>query len=678
MRQPVALIVVILCSAGVLRPQNPSPEAERAISEAFDKVGALQPMPNGATYTLTVGGKQVTAEPDYFLRRRTGGEILESGWSGGSGDNAIAVLYLLEKRGYEVSFIDSAQISTQSLEWGFSGLAALALRDPQSGIWVFVDPSRRIYWYPFNTKDQSFYGNYWIGFLGRLADYPAHDPESLKAFYRATLKTIPAKTLDRTLFRFRFTVDPSLIAPNGQYRNPNLERLLRDEGKILAAHGVHPTNEVQIHLKNGEDNATSRCEYAGKDGWVCTLGEQSALSLGFVSYLEDRLNSARDRGEPLGIVTATSSPRGILWTGGLLCLGILAILFWQRRRLVNRETAIAYAACQILGWVGPYVLLSGILMSIRPQDFGREFIINAAAIAGSGMLLSHLLRRHLRRRRWLALARGPMLVRLGLAVVFLSALQTSLLSIAPLAFHGFGRGYKQSAGDVAAFWLFCAFVFTLWTSLYVLLTGPRRMRDAQVQLQLALREAELRALEAQINPHFLFNCLSSIRALVVENPARSQDMLTRLANILRYNLHRDLEHTVPLGSEVEIVGDYLALESARFEDRLQVKISIDPNASEVKVPPMLLQSLVENALKHGIAPLRSGGDLSIRAAMVGDAMLMEVENPGHLSAAAAPTMQVGLANIRERLRLLYNGRASFELKNRDGRVAASVLIPTTA
>ncbi|HTS64802.1 MAG TPA: histidine kinase, partial [Candidatus Acidoferrales bacterium] len=135
-----------------------------------------------------------------------------------------------------------------------------------------------------------------------------------------------------------------------------------------------------------------------------------------------------------------------------------------------------------------------------------------------------------------------------------------------------------------------------------------------------MREAELRALEAQVHPHFVFNSLNSIRALVIENPARAQDMLTRLANIQRYNLRTDVNHTVPLSSEVDIVSDCLALESARYEDRLRVQMTINPAAAEVQVPPMLLQSQVENALKHGIAPLTAGGDLTIRAGVVGEVM----------------------------------------------------------
>ena len=104
-------------------------------------------------------------------------------------------------------------------------------------------------------------------------------------------------------------------------------------------------------------------------------------------------------------------------------------------------------------------------------------------------------------------------------------------------------------------------------------------------MQLAVREAELRALEAQINPHFLFNCLNSIRGLVVEDPHKAQDMITRFATLLRYNLNHDSRHTVPLSAEAEIVADYLALEKVRFEGRLRVQVTVDPEADPCRFRP---------------------------------------------------------------------------------------------
>ena len=126
------------------------------------------------------------------------------------------------------------------------------------------------------------------------------------------------------------------------------------------------------------------------------------------------------------------------------------------------------------------------------------------------------------------------------------------------------------------------------------------------------------------------------------------------------------------------MGDYLALESIRFEDRLRVRLDIDPDAGKVSIPPMFLQTLVENALKHGIAKLPAGGDLLIRAVLKPSALVVEVENPGQIAEARPEATQLGLANVRQRLRILYGDRASLKLENRDGRVAATVLIPRVA
>lgn len=154
-------------------------------------------------------------------------------------------------------------------------------------------------------------------------------------------------------------------------------------------------------------------------------------------------------------------------------------------------------------------------------------------------------------------------------------------------------------------------------------------------------------------------------------------MVTRLSNILRYNLQHDRTHTVPLDREMEVVIDYLAIEAIRFEDRLRVKFAIDPAAARASVPSMLLQTLVENALKHGLSNLPEGGELLIRAGMKQGTLVLEVENTGHLTEPRPGATQVGLKNARERLRLLYGDRASLTLSNRDGaRVAATVLIPS--
>jgi LytS/YehU family sensor histidine kinase len=152
-----------------------------------------------------------------------------------------------------------------------------------------------------------------------------------------------------------------------------------------------------------------------------------------------------------------------------------------------------------------------------------------------------------------------------------------------------------------------------------------------------------------------------------------------LANILRYSLQKDRPHTVPLISEVEVVSDYLALESIRFEDRLRVHLAVDGAVRQTAVPPMLLQTLVENAIKHGVEEALSGGDLFVRAGLEGGILRIEVENTGSLTGPRPGSTQIGLTNARERLRILYGDRASLNLTAcGEGRVTATILIPTAA
>jgi LytS/YehU family sensor histidine kinase len=212
----------------------------------------------------------------------------------------------------------------------------------------------------------------------------------------------------------------------------------------------------------------------------------------------------------------------------------------------------------------------------------------------------------------------------------------------------------------------------IWTVIYVVNIRARRAREMEAHL----REAQLRALEGQVNPHFLFNSLNTIRGMIVEDAAIAQDMVTRLANILRYNLEREKTSTVALEREIEIVADYLAIESIRFDDRLRVRMEIEPAAAHAQVPSMLVQTLVENALKHGIGARTEGGEIVIRAWIENGALAMEIVNSGQLSAPREGATQIGLKNARERLRLLYGDRASLRLENRDAAsVAALVSIP---
>ena len=330
------------------------------------------------------------------------------------------------------------------------------------------------------------------------------------------------------------------------------------------------------------------------------------------------------------------------------------------------KTKAAYWTCQILGWAS----YSGLAMWMAVQAVGWT----GGVIAGYGLYfvysiaLSHLLRGYVKRRGWVD---GSRYFRLMLAAWITGLIQAALVIAINWAIAGRSSIFFKPAAAAPKVIAISA-VTVGWMVVYLAVTSGRRNREKQ----LALREAELRGLEAQINPHFLFNSLNSIRGLVIENPPLAQDLITRLANILRYNLHRDAGHTVPLDSELEAAADYLALESARYEDRLRVRFDVDPAARSIAVPPMLVQTLVENGVKHGIATLPGGGELLVGAAIEDGTLVLRVENTGRLAEKEPGRPRLGLHNIRERLRILYAGRASLELASRDGHVVATVRIPT--
>jgi LytS/YehU family sensor histidine kinase len=213
---------------------------------------------------------------------------------------------------------------------------------------------------------------------------------------------------------------------------------------------------------------------------------------------------------------------------------------------------------------------------------------------------------------------------------------------------------------------------------YHLFDRYNRLHIEQLRLVASVKDAELRALKSQINPHFIFNSLNSLRGLIDENPGRAREAVTQLANLLRYSLQSGQLETVPLEDELNTVNDYLALEQVRHEERLRVRLDIAPEAPGVSIPPMLVQTLVENAIKYGIAPRREGGEIAIVARCEHDRLRLLVINPGTLVGGGGST-GVGLRNAADRLRLLFGAQASLALReDPPGRVVAEVLVPLRA
>jgi two-component system, LytTR family, sensor kinase len=217
----------------------------------------------------------------------------------------------------------------------------------------------------------------------------------------------------------------------------------------------------------------------------------------------------------------------------------------------------------------------------------------------------------------------------------------------------------------------------LWSLIYHMFQYFERSKNTEIEkirLKSSVKEFEVKALRSQLNPHFVFNALNSIRALVLENPQKAQQGITQLSNILRNSLVADRRKTVMLSEELKTVEDYLALEKVRYEDRLKVEVNINPDTLEVQVPPLMVQTLVENAVKHGISKPLHGGFISISARLQKHFLYLDIKNTGTLQRLDSGGF--GLINTSQRLELLFGAEASFKIKQEsDNVVCAQVKIP---
>jgi glucose-6-phosphate-specific signal transduction histidine kinase len=209
--------------------------------------------------------------------------------------------------------------------------------------------------------------------------------------------------------------------------------------------------------------------------------------------------------------------------------------------------------------------------------------------------------------------------------------------------------------------------------------SEQRLRDrelAEERLLTAKTEAELMALQARINPHFLFNTLNSIAALIGDEPEKAEQLVGRLSSLLRYALQSNRRGVVSLDEELTIVRGYLEIEQVRLGGRLRYDIDVDPSLRAVDVPVLLLQPLVENAIKHGIAPKIDGGRVSVRGWREEDFAIFSIADDGDGEGSGhGAGMGEGLDNVRHRLDALYGDRASVTLAHRDGRTEARVMLP---
>jgi two-component system sensor histidine kinase AlgZ len=348
-----------------------------------------------------------------------------------------------------------------------------------------------------------------------------------------------------------------------------------------------------------------------------------------------------------------------------------------------------YWVCQLGGW-GAYTLMEIPAVVTDMQVTWANATVTIVLLNVAGLGLTHWLRSVMQRRRWSTLGLRMLALRcltasfvLGIPLGVVSSFTSVATSHYPAPYleslpapFGLNLSFALTMSLNVVNW---AFLFLLWLVIYFTTIGIRQRKDAalrQSELARALQQAELRLLKSQLNPHFLFNALNTVRSLIADEPSKAQHAVTRLANTLRYTLGAGHNDLVSLSRELEIVADYLEIEKMRFEDRLTIEREIAADSGDAQIPVMLLQTVVENAIKHGIAELPAGGVLRISAALEGSVLVLNVENPRPLASSPLTREGTGLRNAEERLRLLFNAGASLELDlSQPARATTRIRIP---
>ncbi len=329
----------------------------------------------------------------------------------------------------------------------------------------------------------------------------------------------------------------------------------------------------------------------------------------------------------------------------------------------------AYWLCQIGAW-SLYALGNFFLISSYTSLPARG-VLGVLSYGPLGIAVTHALRAYIHRSRLASHSPRQIVIACLYLVPGFALLLTFAIMLAFLLWTGSAGNFQGvSVLQIAIGTYFnMNFLIAIWLSIYFAVHA--------YQQNITSREAQLRALESQINPHFLFNSLNSLRALIAENPSSAQDAVTRLSQLLRYSLAQSRRPNVPLSEELDAVRDYLALEQLRLEDRLCVQWRIDPATEPLRLPPMSLQILVENAIKHGIGNLAQGGELLIESRLEPHGWLLRVVNPvaSPVSSTAAPSTGTGLENVRARLRLLAGDRAGLSVAVDAAQAIATISLP---
>jgi len=336
-----------------------------------------------------------------------------------------------------------------------------------------------------------------------------------------------------------------------------------------------------------------------------------------------------------------------------------------------------YWALQIGGWAF-YVIVQVVttILASGGQRISSQRLIFLICEGILCLILTSVLRYSINKWKWLPMGLMLLIPRVILGVFILGLFMYFARIPVSISLNLFNPDSAFLPEKIVTGILYYALIFFLWSVMYFVYNYFESYNKS-LKLEASVKEIELNNLKSQLNPHFIFNALNSIRALVDENPSKAKLAINQLSSILRNSLVKEKRGLTQFDDELKIVRDYLGLESIRFEERLKTEFEIAPESNEFMVPPLMIQTLVENGIKHGISKLTEGGLIHMKTEVDKNYLKIQIRNSGqYVNGAKSHGGGLGIENTIQRLKLIYGNEASFRiLTEKNGFVLTEIVIP---
>ncbi|SIQ62627.1 sensor histidine kinase [Maribacter ulvicola] len=346
----------------------------------------------------------------------------------------------------------------------------------------------------------------------------------------------------------------------------------------------------------------------------------------------------------------------------------------------SNTTISLYWKCQLIGWSIVSIYWAYTVYTRDNYSIFYTFL-NYVLDISIGIFLTHMYRLFALKAKWSSLPMRQLLIRLVPTILLLAVLYVLINNLKWYAYWTLIAGENKNLLESIIYWdpilLTGLRLMSIWLLAYHLYHYYQKevvTAKENAQLSIIAKQAQLDNLSAQLNPHFLFNSLNSIKSLVIENPNVARRAIDLLSDLLRSSLYEKDKDLIPIKEELSLVKDYIELEKMRFEERLQLKTNIDDDLINYKIPTLSIQLLIENAIKHGIDLKIGGGIIFLKIKKKDNNIHITVENPGVIN--QHKNVGLGLKNLKKRLEIQYKKNASFCLTAKDNDcVVAEIIIP---